>query len=201
MSKKLAVLFIILAVIPRIASFNGFIQYDARDEFVRQMALIPSEELNFLKIRGWKFELTDTDLADKYGYEGKISGVTDYENKTIYIMNTEYSVRRALLHEAGHALASELRYPDYSEEFYELYQLEKDNFTDCTSAGDGHEISNPIAYYASVYQNMILDYDETFNEVPNTVRYIERTLYYARHYTEIIDNLSSRLSHMIILKN
>ena len=65
---------------------------------------------------------------------------------------------------------------EFVDEFVEIFEEEKEFFTDCCSIGDGHEISDKYEYFASVYQNMILDYSDTKSEVPKTVEYIEDCL-------------------------
>lgn len=149
---------------------------ELRDEFVAELALIPESHLAFLKERGWKFELTTKDLAEEYDYPNYICGITLYEEKIIYIDADEWAIRRSTIHEVGHAIGFELGWVESGEEFREIYEDEKDYFSDCTAVGDGHEISNVYEYFASVYQNMILDYDDTKSEVPRTVEYIEKCL-------------------------
>lgn len=145
-------------------------------EFNQELALVPAHHLGFLKEKGWKIELTTKDLAAEYGYSSYICGITLYKEKIVYISATEYAIRRSTIHEIGHAIACQLGFVEVTDEFKEIYEDEKDYFSDCTSVGDGHEISSVYEYFASVYQNMILDYDDTKAEIPRTVAYIEKCL-------------------------
>ena len=148
-----------------------------QDLFENEISLIPSNQLEFLRSRGWSWEITGMNLAQRYGYSVGIVGITDYSQKTIYITNRSNKIRRATIHEFGHALAAELGDVDETEEFYEIFYDERDNFHDCTNTtGDGHNTVSTDEYFASVYQNMILNYDETYADVPRTVEYIERVL-------------------------
>ena len=144
--------------------------------FRRELSLVPFKHIQFLKLRGWRIEMTSKDIAAEYGYSSQLTGITDYNKNIIYISAKDYAIRRATIHEIGHALAYELGWAEETYEFYVCYELEKDRFTDCCSVGDGHEISDKYEYFASVYQNIVLDYDETCSEVPRTVSYIEKRL-------------------------
>lgn len=147
-----------------------------QEEFDDELALIPVHHLRFLKENGWTIEMTAKDLAAEYDYSSYICGITLYQEKIVYISATDYAIRRSTIHEVGHAIACQLGFVELSREFKEIYEDEKDFFTDCTSVGDGHETYNVYEYFASVYQNMILDYDETQAEIPRTVAYIEKCL-------------------------
>lgn len=142
-----------------------------------ELALVPEDDLQFLYDNGWSIELTDMDLAAEYGYSGSIVGITDYELNIIYIANREGAIRRAAIHEVGHALAAAYGGLDVTWEFINIYKEECEYFRDITSVGDGHEIESSKEYFASVYQNMCLDYERTVNDVPASVEYIERVLW------------------------
>ena len=147
------------------------------ERFEYELSLVPSSDLEYLKSNGWSFELTGMDLAEEYGYSMSVVGITDYEEKVVYIARKYSAIRRATIHEIGHALARQHGSVDGTNEFIGIFNDEKWNFTDCTSVGDGHERSSASEYFASVYQNMILDYSETKSECPETVAYIERVLW------------------------
>ena len=142
-----------------------------------ELDLLPDGLLEYLYDNGWKIELTDMNLSEEYDYPMSICGITLYDEKQIYITDGTYYIRRVTLHEVGHAFAYESGKVDLTREFKEIYNEEKDNFVDCTSIGDGHETSDVQEYFASVFQNMFLDYEETYNSVPETVNYIESIVY------------------------
>ena len=151
--------------------------------FYAELDLIPEEELDIILSSGWDIILTDEDFGYENGFDMSICGLTLYDDKTIYVSASNWAIRRSTIHEVGHALDYELGYPSDTKEFREIFEEEKYNFTDCTSIGDNHEISDVYEYFASVYQNMILDYEETAAEVPKTVNFIE-TLIYNKLYKE-----------------
>lgn len=156
---------------------GGSSSYSIQDRFNDELALVPSSDMDYIKSRGWTIELTDMNLAAAYGYSGSIVGITDYETKTVYIANKWSAIRRATIHEIGHALDNAHGTVSCTSEFKSIYYSERYDFHDCTSVGDGHETSDVIEYFASVYQNMILNYDATKSDVPETVAYIERVLW------------------------
>jgi len=155
----------------------SFYEYSTEDCFQDELSLIPDWHYDLLIENGWSFILTDIDLADEYGYDVSIAGLTLYDEKIIYVADRMSAIERATIHEAGHALSYEYGRLDLSQEFIDIYNLEKYNFNDITSIGDGHEIESSTEYFASVYQNMVLNYTETYNDVPLTVEYIERYLW------------------------
>lgn len=149
---------------------------DLGNIFDEELAKVPYDHLQFLYDDGWTFDLTDEDFGSRYGYSVSICGLTIYRERTIYIRADEWSIHRSAIHELGHALDYELDWASETDEFIKIFNREKYNFTDCVSIGDGHEISDVNEYWASVYQNMVLDYWETYEEVPETVEYIKRHL-------------------------
>ena len=148
----------------------------SQELFDAQLALIPANQLQFLIDRGWTWEITSDDLASRFGYSYYIVGLTYYSQKHIYIADNTSKIRRATLHEFGHALAWELDEADETDEFYDIYYAERNNFTDCTNPSTSYNISSTDEYFASVYQNMLLDYDGTYADVPQTVDYINSVL-------------------------
>jgi hypothetical protein len=148
--------------------------YTLQDRFADELAM--SAQYDYLLEQGWDFILTSEDFGSDYGYTQSICGLTVYGERTVYIRESEWSIRRSTLHEIGHAVDYECGWASETPEFRDIFDREKYNFTDCVSIGDGHEISNVNEYFASVYQNMILDYWGTVDEVPDTVDYIERQL-------------------------
>lgn len=151
-------------------------EYTVGNIFDWELAKVPQNELQFLYDNGWEFDITGEDFGGFYGYSENICGLTVYGEKTIYIKDDEWSIQRSAIHELGHALDYEFDWASETPEFYKIYDKEKYNFEDCVSIGDGHEISDVNEYWASVYQNMVLNYDATYEDIPETVEYIESYL-------------------------
>ena len=139
-----------------------------------ELTLVPDYILNHLYNEGWSIDIADFDISEKYGYEMHVVGLTIYGEHQIWI--TDGYIRRTTIHELGHAIDFECDWASDTYEFYDLYVSEHRNFVDITSVGDGHEYSNAEEYFASVYQNMVLDYYGTYAEVPGTCAYIERVI-------------------------
>lgn len=150
--------------------------YSIGNIFDKEMAKVPYKQLQFIYDNGWEFDITGEDFGGYYGYTVSICGLTIYGEKTIYIRDDEWSIHRCAIHELGHALDYEFDWASETDEFEQIFEKEKYNFSDCVSIGDGHEISDVNEYWASVYQNMILNYDDTYEDIPETVEYIERHL-------------------------
>ena len=131
---------------------------------------IPKADYVLLCNRGWTIRKCDADIEKQYGFAYPIAGLTDYDMKVIYIK--EDRVERALLHEVGHALDYELGFVSETEEFKALYNIESLRFIDKTAVNDRHEICNEHEYFASVYQNIIINRGQTLKNVPKTVEYI-----------------------------
>lgn len=139
-----------------------------------ELTLVPDYILDHLYSEGWSIDIADFDISERYGYEMHVVGLTIYGEHQIWI--TDGYVRRTTIHELGHAIDFECDWASDTYEFYDLYVSEHRNFVDITSVGDGHEYSNAEEYFASVYQNMVLDYYGTYAEVPGTCAYIERVI-------------------------
>ena len=150
--------------------------YTIEDIFDEEISNVPNEQLQFIYDNGWTFNITDENFGSYYGYTVSICGLTVYDEKTIYIRDNERAIHRSVIHELGHALDYEFNWASETDEFNEIFEREKYNFNDCVSIGDGHEISDVNEYWASVYQNMILNYDATYEDIPETVEYIESYL-------------------------
>lgn len=139
-----------------------------------ELTLVPDYILDHLYGEGWSIDIADFDISERYGYEMHVVGLTIYGEHQIWI--TDGYIRRTTIHELGHAIDFECDWASDTYEFYDLYVSEHRNFVDITSVGDGHEYSNAEEYFASVYQNMVLDYYGTYAEVPGTCAYIERVI-------------------------
>lgn len=128
---------------------------------------------------GWSIKVSAQRLHNKYGYSGLIAGMADTSNKTLWIDNRQGCVKRALLHELGHAIDSLHNWPSGTQSFGMVFNAEMYNFTDATSIGDGHEYSNAHEYFASVFHNIILDEERIKQQVPETYAFL---IQYMRYY-------------------
>ncbi len=84
---------------------NWFLtETQAREAVDAYLKKIPSAIISALEKEGWAIVITDRNLEEKYGYNYEIYGVTDKEEKRIYIYAHKEGIEYALAHELGHFL-------------------------------------------------------------------------------------------------
>ena len=66
------------------------------------LSKIPESLLIAFKNEGWKITITNENLEKRYGYDFEIYGVTDREDKHIYVYSYEDAIKYGLGHEIGH---------------------------------------------------------------------------------------------------
>lgn len=137
-----------------------------------ELRKIPGRNVEVLFQNHWNIIITDENIGEEFGFDVPVSAITDYNTKTIYVKDNRIEV--ALLHEIGHVIDYESDRPSNSIEFQNIYDTEKYRFIDCTAVNDQHEISNTREYFASVYQNILINYETTKNNIPKTVQFIEQ---------------------------
>lgn len=82
---------------------NWFLtETQAREAVDAYLKKIPSAIISALEKEGWVIVITDRNLEEKYGYNYEIYGVTDKEEKRIYIYTHKEGIEYALAHELGH---------------------------------------------------------------------------------------------------
>ncbi len=125
----------------------------------------------------WKLVVSAQPLNERFGYPFSTAGVTSSGDRTVYIDNRENAVTRSIIHEIGHAVDFTIGFPNwsgsYSEEFQGIYEAEAENFTDCTGHSE-YARTNTQEYFASVFQNIILDPSGTQASVPASFEYVSR---------------------------
>lgn len=137
------------------------------------MAAIPPEAARLLADGGWRIVLTGEDLATRFGYDyDTIAGVTVESARTIFVAASETRIRRALLHEIGHALGVMLGDPDASADFLRIYETERTTF-DQQEKIDDHCISTAHEYFAEAYRHYVLYPDILLKSAPQTYAYFQ----------------------------
>lgn len=137
------------------------------------MAAIPPEAAQLLAEGGWHIVLTSKELATRFGYDyDTIAGVTVESARTIFVSATEKRIRRALLHEVGHALGIMLDDPDASAEFQRIYEAERETF-DQQERIDDHCVSTAHEYFAEAYRHYVLYPDILLHSAPQTYSYFQ----------------------------
>ena len=83
-------------------------KFQAKREIKQYIDMIPSVFFAILEHEGWSIVITDENLEQKFGFRYDIYGVTDEENKIIYVYAHQLAVKYALAHEIGHFIDSYL---------------------------------------------------------------------------------------------
>ena len=146
--------------------------------------LVPGWLKQRFVVEGWHLVISSTPLNIRFGYSVSIAGYTHYDSHTIFLDNRKSAVKRAMMHELGHFIDSVNQltsgngiFPREIDEFYEIFELEKYNFHDCFASGDGHEISNVVEYFASVFSNIILNRQNCQEQVPRSFEFVSRYMH------------------------
>ena len=142
----------------------------------KELSVIPQEVVDTIYSNGWKVKITDKNLgAHFYGLSGGIAGVCDPSTKTIYLEDRDSAIRNAGVHELGHAFdlcCGGRNYHSTCAEFQDIFSAEKSNFRYSTATGDGHEFSNAMEYYASVFEDICKDEARIKQALPRTYAFI-----------------------------
>ena len=136
---------------------------------------IPYNIRNHYINNGWNVLLTNKDIKDTYyngQVEGRVSGLIKFDTKITYIYASRYDVRNSLIHEFGHYLDWCCSWVSRSEEFLDIYNLEKGNLVDLWS-DDGHDISIEYEYFAESFSRYVLYGDKFIEECPMTYEFIK----------------------------
>lgn len=137
------------------------------------MAAIPPGATRLLVDGGWRIVLTSEDIATRFGFDyDTIAGVTVESTRTIFISASKTRIRRALLHEVGHALGILLGDPDAGAEFQRIYAAERETF-DQQEKIDDHCVSTAHEYFAEAYRHYVLYPDILQQSAPQTYAYFQ----------------------------
>lgn len=137
------------------------------------MTAIPPDAARLLVDGGWRIVLTSEDIATRFGFDyDTIAGVTVESARTIFISASKTRIRRALLHEVGHALGILLGDPDAGAEFQRIYAAERKTF-DQQEKIDDHCVSTAHEYFAEAYRHYVLYPDILRQSAPQTYAYFQ----------------------------
>ena len=149
---------------------------DAMVDYANQKwnEMVPENIRNRLIEAGYKFYVDKGSLSQRFGFPYSVCGVTAYETKEVFLAHSKASIRRAMTHEMGHAVDNISGMPSYSAEFSDIYLAEKDCFHDYSSCGDGSETVSSLEYFASVFDNIVNNPEQTQREVPRSYEFVSR---------------------------
>lgn len=147
---------------------DGTIKYnDNIDESIVNYAynfwyMIPSEIREDFINNGWKIELVDYSISDKYNIGYNVCGLTLQDAHDILIEANQSSIRTALIHEVGHYIDIEEGYISNNENFKILYSENKDSAMKY-SENFNTETYNEQEYFAELFRVYISDGDMKYN--------------------------------------
>ena len=127
---------------------------------------------------GWKIYVTDKNLSKLFcnNVYNSIAGVTLYDEKIIYIEDRKNAVKLGTVHEIGHAIDEMLNTISYSQEFEELYNLEKNNFIEKNNINTDYARQNDSEYFAELFQQTILYPDSCKVNSPKSYEYMNNLI-------------------------
>lgn len=132
--------------------------------------------VSFLSRNNWKVIITDKDIASTY-YNGaplgRLAGLTKPAQQVIYLSNTSREIKRALVHELGHAFDTQLYFKSQSPEFQAIYQEEKNTWRDVTGANSSR--SN-MEYFAECFSQYYTYSSNLSQTAPKTYNYINNLI-------------------------
>ena len=128
-----------------VAEADGNVDQTAVDRANELLNRLPVQVLKNFQNRGWRFLVTDKNIARTYysGQYSSVQGMTDYDEKFVMVEQRSKAVEEATLHEFGH----------YLDWYYNITQR-------IDSAGN---LGVPIAEYADIYNAETGAFTNTFD--------------------------------------
>ena len=135
---------------------------------------IPQYILDNFKKDGWVINIINEDIV----YNGlNASGITTYADKIIDIKNNEGLIRSCIVHEVGHYFDCSLGFISESDEFLNnIYPEEKNNFNYTYTTSIKHEISDVYEYFASTFDEYIINPNGLKNDCPRTYEFMKNLI-------------------------
>ena len=134
------------------------------------MTAVPYEIQEMLNESGWTITVENKRLTTEN--VGIAAGLAYLNENRISLSGTPEDIKRALVHEIGHAVATELNNIDLSSEFVQIFEEEKDKFITKNSIGHGHETSSSREYFAECFREYFYDRKNLKARCPKTERFI-----------------------------
>lgn len=166
-----------------VAEADGNVDQAAVDRANELLNRLPVQVLKNFQHRGWRFLITDKNIAHTYysGQYNSVQGMTDYDEKFIMVEQRSKAVEEATLHEFGHYLdwyhhitqridsAGNLGIP--VAEYADIYNAETGAFT---NAFDVYFHYEPIEFFAEgVYRVYSEYYDDVAESCPRLTKSVE----------------------------
>jgi hypothetical protein len=135
---------------------------------------IPEYIRNFLKSKGCKIYITDTNLSERFFPNdnlGSVAGTTVPIELTVYLEDRKNAIKNSLVHEVGHLI--DVIHLTSSEElrFKEIFEAEKNIFLNIPGADD-YALTNSSEYFAEAFVIYLKNPNELIKNCPKTYEYI-----------------------------
>ena len=113
-----------------VAQADGNVSQDSVDRANELLNAMPEKVLEGFCDNGWKFYVTDKNLANTFyaGIYNSVKGVTDFDNHEIFIEQRDTAVDTAVVHEFGHYLDCINGYQSKTAEFADIFSSESNSF-------------------------------------------------------------------------
>ena len=113
-----------------VAQADGNVSQDSVDRANELLNAMPEKVLEGFCDNGWKFYVTDKNLANTFyaGIYNSVKGVTDFDNHEIFIEQRDAAVETAVVHEFGHYLDCINGYQSKTAEFADIFSSESNSF-------------------------------------------------------------------------
>ncbi len=162
---------------PAIAPYEGFVQKEGNvdDKWLYEIearyVVIPENIRGHFQRNGWSIVCTEYDLGARF-FDSQIrcGGVTDYENKTIWIEDRQ-SAMRFVPHEIGHYIDKQNGWASSSQEFWDIYCSEVETLRSLIKTHPNN-LATPKEYFAEAYSTIIVNQNLMIENCPNTYDYI-----------------------------
>lgn len=162
---------------PAITSYEGFVQKEGNvdDKWLYEIearyVAIPENIRGHFQRNGWSIVCTEYDLGARFfDSQIKCGGVTDYENKTVWIEDRQ-SAMRFVPHEIGHYIDKQNGWTSSSQEFWDVYCSEVEVLRSLIKTHPNN-LATPKEYFAEAYATIIVNQDLMVENCPNTYDYI-----------------------------
>ena len=141
---------------------------------------LPTYIFNDFRNNDWKICITNN-IGNLEEDNRNIVGLTDFKEKTIYILATDYASKYTILHEFGHYFDIKMhnKYKiSKDDDFINIYNDEKDNFKSANDeVDDKYSRKNSCEYFAACFEEYICFNNNLKEKCPMTYDYINNILY------------------------
>lgn len=166
-------------IVTKTCTSDGFISMSIDEDLIgvaqSYVERVPSKVIDAISSICYQMQLVN-DPAKEVGYTSNWCGVTSPSMKMIYIEAKESKFRRAIVHEIGHAFDDYLGNVSLSDEFWGIYEAEKDSFKVTGYATDGHFKDNSQEFFAEAFQMYVYDSATLQSSAPKAYSFVKNCI-------------------------